>query len=504
MPKGGVGGASGGASGEGLSEDSREVEAGVWHYLVVVPKGVRPRHSATYDKAAKLPGKSTRYLEGAIVRVDTRVRVGWTKFLKLEGAPGWLFDVSPEDRSVRLVEVDLEHGNWEYEVVSLSGVRVHATPMRAASAAVVKKTSGRGGGGGGAGGLLLAAGDVVSVSERMRPVPTASSAAGTAVSAVTGFGGPSATSSSAAPMGFLKLNDGRGWVAEASEGGARAVVPWTGVSSSSVMAAGGNRGGAEGSLTGGGGGGVVKGNGKRSSSVGQFGEAATLWGGEAEDGYAPLAGEGEADQGRGGTCSFGVSGERGDWTYLVLDPKGISPRKGPTYDKSAKLKGEKLSEGEVVRVVERLLIGGDIGGGHFLRLAGGRGWVFDVPPTAKTAVRMQEVRVEKGDFRYLVTAERGVALRSRAAFSERAKVTRNGAFGTSFWGAGGPERGEILSCSERLRCGETDFLRLSNGKGWVFDIKNGRRILEPLTVLAPDVFEVTQEPNLFSGAGRRR
>ncbi len=32
------------------------------------------------------------------MRVETRLRRGWTRFLKLENAPGWLFDVCPEDR----------------------------------------------------------------------------------------------------------------------------------------------------------------------------------------------------------------------------------------------------------------------------------------------------------------------------------------------------------------------------------------------------------------------
>lgn len=90
-------------------------------------------------------------------------------------------------------------------------------------------------------------------------------------------------------------------------------------------------------------------------------------------------------------------------------------------------------------------------------------------------------------------------MRSRPAFSERTKVAKNGAFGTNFWGAGGPQMGEVIFADERLRCGETNFLRLSNGKGWVFDMKNGRRILEPLIQRDPEkLHTVTGEVHLCS------
>jgi hypothetical protein len=81
---------------------------------------------------------------------------------------------------------------------------------------------------------------------------------------------------------------------------------------------------------------------------------------------------------------------------------------------------------------------------------------------------MMEVDVHHGSFLYVVTAEKGVALRNRCSFSDTSKVGR------------GPEKGALCEVKERVKCGETTFLRLANGSGWVFDKKNGRSMLEPL------------------------
>mmetsp|Transcript_115338 Transcript_115338/g.337189 ORF Transcript_115338/g.337189 Transcript_115338/m.337189 type:complete len:467 (-) Transcript_115338:25-1425(-) len=89
-------------------------EEGIWHYLVTDSSGIRPRKDAVYNKECKLKG--SRFSVGTVVVVDRRRRSGWTRWLSLSSGEGWLFDVSPKDRKVRMVEVEVQHGEWQYEV----------------------------------------------------------------------------------------------------------------------------------------------------------------------------------------------------------------------------------------------------------------------------------------------------------------------------------------------------------------------------------------------------
>ncbi|CAE7939080.1 unnamed protein product [Symbiodinium sp. KB8] len=66
-----------------------------------------------------------RYPAGTVVEVHERLRSGWTKWLRLaEG--GWLFDISPKDRKVRMVEVEVQHGLWKFEVCTRELVHLAA------------------------------------------------------------------------------------------------------------------------------------------------------------------------------------------------------------------------------------------------------------------------------------------------------------------------------------------------------------------------------------------
>ncbi|CAJ1376226.1 unnamed protein product [Effrenium voratum] len=85
-------------------------EEGLWHYLVTDPAGIRARKEPSYGSAkdgARVPG-------GAVLRVRKRRRCGWTRWLCLEGE--WIFDISPKDRKVRAVEVEVQTGHWRFEV----------------------------------------------------------------------------------------------------------------------------------------------------------------------------------------------------------------------------------------------------------------------------------------------------------------------------------------------------------------------------------------------------
>lgn len=154
-----------------------------------------------------------------------------------------------------------------------------------------------------------------------------------------------------------------------------------------------------------------------------------------------------------------VSRQSGQWSYMVVDPNGVQLRQAPAANAP---KSRRLEEGEIVSVGERSPGGGVV----FLKLADGA-WGFDVHPDQKVQrISMMEVTVERGSFVYRVVAPKGVGLRARASFGESAKATR------------GPDCGATIHCSERVKCGETAFLKLADGRGWVFDKKNGKQILE--------------------------
>mmetsp|Transcript_7400 Transcript_7400/g.23513 ORF Transcript_7400/g.23513 Transcript_7400/m.23513 type:complete len:467 (-) Transcript_7400:59-1459(-) len=89
-------------------------EEGCWHYLVTDAAGIRPRKDTVYNKECKR--KDLRFFAGTVVEVNRRRRSGWTRWLSLRSGEGWVFDVSPKDRKVRMVEVEVQHGEWQYEV----------------------------------------------------------------------------------------------------------------------------------------------------------------------------------------------------------------------------------------------------------------------------------------------------------------------------------------------------------------------------------------------------
>lgn len=154
--------------------------------------------------------------------------------------------------------------------------------------------------------------------------------------------------------------------------------------------------------------------------------------------------------------------------YVVVDPKGITLRREPTYEKGAKLR-TRLLEGELVTVVERRAGFGT----QFLRLDGasGSGWAFEQQPGSSSVMRMTEVISEDGSWFYRVTADRGLALRNRLTTSSSSKA------------GAGPQKGAIIRIGQRIRFGGTTFLRLKDGSGWVFDFKDGKAVIQgPLDV----------------------
>jgi len=351
-------------------EEARsEEELGHWKYMVIDPKGLRAHTDANYSKESK---SDARFSEGTVVDVGRRRRTGWTTFLGIQGCSNhtWLFDVSPKDKKVRMIEVEVVSGDWMYEACAFERVPVLPHP------AVASKKTFK------AGSASLEVREVVSVTKKVRPV--------------SGKGS------------FLKLSDGRGWVLDFADG-RRVMQKWT-----------------------------------SEADGGPLSEPSTS--------SSEVVGVNSASD-------LGAS-ELGEWEYVVLDPKGMALRSDPTYDPKQKTE-RRVHEGEVVVVKERRA--GD--GITFLRLDCPQGWVFDRQPGKASRVRMMQTKVERGTWHYVVTAESGIALRTRCCFSEDTKCGK------------GPLKGSLLEVTQRVRVGDTTFLLMKDGGRWIFDSKSGRKVL---------------------------
>jgi hypothetical protein len=73
-----------------------------------------------------------------------------------------------------------------------------------------------------------------------------------------------------------------------------------------------------------------------------------------------------------------------------------------------------------------------------------------------------------GTFVYVVVAAEALAVRKEASFSERTE---------SF-----VAEGSLVACDRRVRVGDDIFVRLTDGRGWVFETKGGQRCLEMIDV----------------------
>mmetsp|Transcript_35513 Transcript_35513/g.99761 ORF Transcript_35513/g.99761 Transcript_35513/m.99761 type:complete len:528 (+) Transcript_35513:109-1692(+) len=256
--------------------DCTTAEVGDWKYLVVDPNGIRARADPCYSKATKVP-KATRFKEGMVIDVDCRRRAGWTVWLRLKDTNSsacWLFDVSPKDKRVRMVEVEMVSGQWQYEVVT-DEVSILPCPSMAIAKAAWRGKE--------AGWTVLENKDIVEVTERVRPLQ--------------GRGA------------FLHLADGRGWVLDFVDG--RRVIQRYGTPQGCISVIecpyeAGNE---------------VHGSPRSSFLPMQFSHSLSLGqdsAASANDGVDPP--------------------ELGEWDYLVLDSKGMSLRRRPAYDTREKLK----------------------------------------------------------------------------------------------------------------------------------------------------------------------
>mmetsp|Transcript_122693 Transcript_122693/g.308574 ORF Transcript_122693/g.308574 Transcript_122693/m.308574 type:complete len:477 (+) Transcript_122693:137-1567(+) len=369
--------ARGGKDGEGADEKGR------WHYLVTDCAGIRPRLDSCYSKQSK--SSAQRFTLGTVVEVNRRRKAGWTKWLCLTSGEGWLFDVSPKDRKVRCVEVEVQFGDWDYEICA-DRLVVMPRPQFAMTPITARHS--------------LQIGDEVKVVERVRPI--------------IGRGA------------FLRLARPEGWVLDFIDG-------------------------------------------QQTVRSCRHPQDSIIDGATDQDDATDTTDPGDLSPLRRMSTQDSSLGEPelGEWRYVVLDPKGITLRSRPTYDRAAKLRA-RLEEGEIVTVVERR----ERADTRFLRIdvCGSSGWAFEQQPGC-AIVRMTEVALDNGSWFYRIISDKGCALRSRCSTSAGSKAGM------------GPQKGAIVRVGQRVKVGSTTFLRLRDGSGWIFDQKDGKSIVEgPLNV----------------------
>lgn len=336
-------------SGSGLPDLTRDCsvieddeEEGSWSYLVVEPLGVMHRQMPVYDQGFSTKRRST---EGTILFIDRRFKHAWTTWLRIQCSGEWVFDVSPKDRQVLLIEVKYEHCTWQFPIAKQCTALVRPTfpsPRSPKSTATLKALQ--------AGSSVTAIGLLEAVKQK---------------------------------VAWLELNNGQGWLNVAdhfdtliangvsihrehdTEFGLwdYMVIDPSGVQ---VFAEVAQPGGVfevidtlpEGTIL--------------SITERRVWERGRLL-------QMHVAGRWVQDQSvdRGGSVSrvslMEVNIERGAWLYRVDARQGIGIRKRLSWAHSAKASERGPEHGEVVNICERI----NCGETTFLRLADKRGWIFN-------------------------------------------------------------------------------------------------------------------------------
>lgn len=160
--------------------------------------------------------------------------------------------------------------------------------------------------------------------------------------------------------------------------------------------------------------------------------------------------------------------ERGLWHYSIVCEDDVETRITPTYSDDART-GLVLASGACVAVDERC----SVAGARFLKLADGRGWVFEAKDRlvvmAEVRAHVQEPRdFARGLWHYTVVCDDDVEIRAGPTYSDEART------GLML------HPGDCIPVDERCRVGAAWFLRLADGRGWVFETKDSRHVMAQL------------------------
>jgi len=157
--------------------------------------------------------------------------------------------------------------------------------------------------------------------------------------------------------------------------------------------------------------------------------------------------------------------DRGLWHYSVMCEDDVETRFCPTYSDDART-GVVLGSGDCFAVDERC----SVAGGRFLKIADGRGWVFESKDRllvmGEVRAKAQEARdFARGLWHYTVACDDDVEIRAAPTYSDEART------GMVL------HPGDCFAVDERCRIAATWFLRLSDGRGWVFETKDSKRVM---------------------------
>lgn len=160
--------------------------------------------------------------------------------------------------------------------------------------------------------------------------------------------------------------------------------------------------------------------------------------------------------------------EHGLWHYSVICEDDVETRIAPTYSDDSRT-GVVVRSGDCIAVDEIC----SVAGARFLKLADGRGWVFE---TKDRLLVMSEVRAKaqeardfaRGLWHYTVVCDDDVEVRAAPTYSDEART------GLTI------HPGDCVAVDERCRVNAAWFLRLADGRGWIFETKDSRRVMMQL------------------------
>jgi len=157
--------------------------------------------------------------------------------------------------------------------------------------------------------------------------------------------------------------------------------------------------------------------------------------------------------------------ERGFWHYSVMCEDDVETRFCPTYSDDART-GVVLGSGDCFAVDERC----SAAGGRFFKIADGRGWVFESKDRllvmSEVRAKAQEARdFARGLWHYTVACDDDVEIRAAPTYSDEART------GMVL------HPGDCVAVDERCRIAAAWFLRLADGRGWIFETKDSKRVM---------------------------
>eukprot|EP00746_Dinoflagellata_sp_MGD_P036697 gnl/MRDRNA2_/MRDRNA2_18814_c0_seq1.p1 gnl/MRDRNA2_/MRDRNA2_18814_c0~~gnl/MRDRNA2_/MRDRNA2_18814_c0_seq1.p1 ORF type:complete len:527 (-),score=84.71 gnl/MRDRNA2_/MRDRNA2_18814_c0_seq1:12-1592(-) len=156
--------------------------------------------------------------------------------------------------------------------------------------------------------------------------------------------------------------------------------------------------------------------------------------------------------------------ERGLWHYTIVCEDDVETRSSPTYSDEART-GICLGPGDCMAVDERCRVAGVL----FLKLADGRGWIFESKDRLLVASQVRNKPAEARDFErgiwhYTIVCNDDVEVRAAPTYSDEARC------GLML------RPGDCVAVDERCRQGGTWFLRLADGRGWLFETKDSQTV----------------------------